>query len=132
MEQSTAYLIMILFPVIPWFFKLTISYKIRYKTPKLNVDKFYKKNKTSFIKKFFYTDLKQRIKPVTFYCNLVAGFMLLLSIFVSLVYLLLAICKHTLSLFFLQYIAMYSTMVLTILLLVFGTIEIIDDRKPKK
>ena len=46
MEQSTAYLIMILFPVIPWFLKLTISYKIRYKMRGVNVDKFYKKNKT--------------------------------------------------------------------------------------
>ena len=132
MEQSTAYLIMILFPVIPWFLKLTISYKIRYKTPRLNVDKFYKKNKTSFIKKFFYSNFKQRLKLTTYYCNLVMGCILLLSIFVSLVYLLLAICKHTLSAFFLQYIVMYSTIALTIILLIFGTIEIIDDRKPKK
>ena len=132
MEQSTAYLIMILFPVIPWFLKLTISYKIRYKIPKLNVDKFYKKNKTSFIKKFFYTDLKQRIKPTVYYSNLIAGFILLLSILVSLVYLFLALCKHTLSAFFLQYITMYSTIILTILLLIFGSMEIIDDRKQKK
>ena len=132
MEQSTAYLIMILFPVIPWFLKLTISYKIRYKIPKLNVDKFYKKNKTSFIKKFFYTDLKQRIKPTVYYSNLIAGCILLLSILVSLVYLFLALCKHTLSAFFLQCITMYSTIILTILLLIFGSMEIIDDRKQKK
>jgi len=53
MEQSTAYLIMILFPIIPCFLKLTISYKIRYKTPKVNVDKFYKKIKPLLSKNIF-------------------------------------------------------------------------------
>mgnify|MGYP003291408012 CR=1 FL=1 len=132
MEQSTAYLIMILFPVVPWLLKLTISYKIRYKTPKLNVEKFYKKNKTPFIKKYFYVELKKRLNPTVFYSNLIVGCILLLGIPVSLVYLLLAICKHTLSAFFLQYIAMYSTIILTVFLLIFGTIEMIDDRKQKK
>ena len=129
MEQSTAYLIMILFPIIPWFLKLTISYKIRYKTSKVNVDKFYKKNKTSFIKKYFYTALKPRLKPIVYYSNIVVGVILLLSILVSLIYLCLAICKYTLSIFILPYIGMYSTIILTILLLIFGTMELIDDKK---
>ena len=129
MEQSTAYLIMILFPVIPWFLKFTISYKIRYKTPKLNVDKFYKKNKTSFIKKYFYVDFKKRLNPTIFYSNLAIGCILLLSILISLVYLLLAVCKYTLSFFVLQYIAVYSTIILTVLLLIFGTMEMLNDRK---
>ena len=132
MEQSTAYLIMILFPMIPWLLKLTVSYKIRYKTHKLNVDKFYKKNKTSFISRYFYIDLKNRLTPNIFYCNMVLGCILLLSILVSLIYLCLALCKHTLSNFFLPYIFFYSTIILTILLLIFGTLEIIDDKKTKK
>ncbi len=132
MEQSTAYLIMILFPVIPWFLKLTVSYKIRYKTPKVNVEKHYKKNKASFIKRYFYVDLKKRLTPTIFYSNLVIGCILLLSILVSLVYLLLAVCKYTLSVFVLQYIAIYSTIILTVLLLIFGTMEMLDDRKRKK
>lgn len=48
MEQSTAYCLMILSPVILWLLKLTVSYRIRYKTPKLNVNKFYKKIKYLF------------------------------------------------------------------------------------
>ena len=132
MEQSTAYLIMILFPVIPWFLKLTISYRIRYKTTKVNVDKFYKKNKTSFIKKYFYIALKPRLKPLVYYGNIVVGSILLLSILVSLIYLCLAICKYTLSIFILPYICMYSTIILTVLLLILGTVEIIDDNAKKR
>ena len=132
MEQLTAYLIMIFFPVIPWFLKLTISYKIRYKIPKLNVEKFYKKSKTSFIKKYFYMDLKKRISPLIFYSNFSIGCLLLLSVLLSLVYLCLAIFKYTLSIFFIPYTAMYATIVLVSVLLVFGIAEIIEDRTPKK
>lgn len=132
MEQSTAYLIMILFPIIPCFLKLTISYKIRYKTPKVNVDKFYKKNKTSFIKKYFYIALKPRLHPIVYYGNFVVGSILLLNILVSLIYLCLAICKYTLSIFILPHICMYCTIILTVLLLIFGTMEIIDDKTKKK
>ena len=132
MEQSNAYLIMILFPVIPWFLKLTISYKIRYKTRGVNVDKFYKKNKTSFIKKYFYIAFKPRLTPFVYYGNIVVGSILLLSILVSLIYLCLAICKYTLSIFILPYICMYSTIILTVLLLILGTVEIIDDNAKKR
>ena len=132
MEQSTAYLIMILFPVIPWFLKLTISYRIRYKTTKMNVDKFYKKNKTSFIKKYFYIALKPRLTPLVYYGNIVVGSILLLSILVSLIYLCLAIYKYTLSIFILPYICMYSTIILTVLLLILGTVEIIDENAKKR
>ena len=129
MEHSTAYLIMILFPVIPWLLKLTISYKIRYKTRGVNVDKFYKRNKTSFIKKYFYVALKPKLHPIVYCGNITVGSILLLSILVSLIYLCLSICKYTLSVFILPYICMYSTIILTVLLLILGTMEIIDDKK---
>ena len=132
MEQSTAYLMMIFLPVIPWFLKITVSYRIRYKTPKLKVDKFYKKHKTSFAKKFFYTDLKSKIQPFAYYANFLIGCLLLASVLLSVVYLILAIFKYTLSVFWIPYVAMYVTLILAVFLIVYGTIEIIDDRRAKK
>ena len=132
MEQSTAYLMMIFLPVIPWFLKITVSYRIRYKTPKLKADKFYKKHKTSFVKKFFYTDLKSKIQPFAYYANFLLGCLLMASILLSVIYLILAIFKYTLSVFWIPYGAMYVTLMLTFLLIVYGTIEIIDDRRTKK
>lgn len=129
MEQSTAYLIMILLPIIPWFLKITISYKIHYKTPKLNVEKFYRKNKTSYIKRFFYTDLKRQIQPFVYYANFSVGCVLILSILLSVLYLFLAIIRYELSIFVIQYIATYITLIVSVILLVFGTIELFDDKK---
>lgn len=128
MEQSTAYFIMILLPVIPWFLKLTISYKIHYKTPKLNVKKFYKKNKSSFVKRYFYTDLKQRINPLIYSANYIVGCLLILDVFISLIYLILAICQYELSNFIIPQSATYITIVLTVVLIVFGFLEILDDK----
>ena len=131
MDQSTAYLVMIFFPLIPWFLKLTISYKIRYKIPKLNVEKFYKKNKSPFIKKFFYTDLRRRMPSLIYFANYLIGCLLLLSVLLSLIYLILVICQYKLSYFIIPQSAMYITIVLTVILLIFGTFEILDDRKRK-
>ena len=90
MEQSTAYLIMIFLPIIPFFLKLTLSYRIRYKIPKLNADKFYKKKKSSFFRRYFYIELKQRIKPFLFVANLLTGILLIFCVLISLLYLIYA------------------------------------------
>lgn len=129
MEQSTAYLIMIFLPVIPFFLKLTLSYRIRYKIPKLNVDKFYKKKKSSFFRRYFYIEQKQRIKPFLFVANLLTGILLVFSVLISLLYLALAICQHKLICFIVPQSATYVTIVLTIVLMVYGTLEILDDKR---
>lgn len=129
MEQSTAYLIMIFLPIIPFFLKLTLSYRIRYKIPKLNVDKFYKKKKSSFFRRYFYIELKQRIKPFLFVANLLTGILLIFCVLISLLYLILAICQHKLICFIVPQSATYVTIALTIVLMVYGTLEILDDKR---
>lgn len=129
MEQSTAYLIMIFLPIIPFFLKLTLSYRIRYKIPKLNVDKFYKKKKSSFFRRYFYIELKQRIKPFLFVANLLTGILLIFCVLISLLYLILAICQHKLTCFIVPQSATYVTIALTIVLMVYGTLEILDDKR---
>ncbi len=131
MEQSTAYSIMLFLPVIPWFLKLTISYKIRYKTPKLNVEKFYKKNKSSFIKRYFYCDLKDRIHPLIYYANFLAGCLLAFSILLSMIYLILAIFRYKLSILLIPKSFTWISVVLTVILIIFGTLDIIDDKLKK-
>lgn len=131
MDQSTAYLIMIFCPLIPWFLKLTISYRIRYKTPKLNVERFYKKNKSPFWKKYFYTDLKQRINPLIYSVNYIFGCLLIAFGFLSLIYMILAICRYNLSFLIIPQITVYVVLALTITLLIFGFLEILDDKKRK-
>lgn len=129
MEQSTAYLIMIFLPIIPFFLKLTLSYRIRYKILKLNVDKFYKKKKSSFFRRYFYIELKQRIKPFLFVANLLTGILLIFFVLISLIYLILAICQHKLICFIVPQSATYVTIALTIVLMVYGTLEILDDKR---
>lgn len=129
MEQSTAYFIMILLPVVPWLLKLILSYKIRYKTPKLNVDRFYKKRKSSFLRKFFYAEIKSYISQELFLSNLLTGSLLLLCVFVSALYVILAMCRYVLSCFIIPTIAMYVTVVLIVILLIIGTYELLDDKR---
>jgi hypothetical protein len=129
MEQSTAYLILILLPVVPWLLKLTLSYRIRYKTPKLNVDKFYKKRKSSFLRKFFYVEIKSYISQVLFWGNLLIGSLLLLCALVSALYIVLAMCRYVLSCFIIPTIAMYVTVGLIVMLLIIGTHELFDDKR---
>ena len=131
MEQSTAYLIMFFFPLIPWLLKLTVSYKIRYKTSKLNVDRFYKKNKSSFINKFFYKNLKNRINYIIYYANFLTGCLLLFSILLAIIYLILAMLQYELSFFLVPQAAMYVTIALTVVLIIFGIFEIVDDKTKK-
>ncbi len=131
MEQSTAYFIMIFLPIIPWLLKMIISYKIRYKTPKLNVDKFYKKNKSSFIKKYFYIDIRQRLQPLIYVANFLVGGLLIPCVILSLIYLILVIFKYELSCLIIPQFAMYFTISLTVILLFFGILEIVDDKIKK-
>ena len=130
-EQSTAYLVMILFPVICWLFKITISYEIRYEMLKLNVDKFFKKHKSSFFNKFFYVDLKQYIPPFSYYTNFLSGCLLLLSVLLSLIYLLLAILGYKLSVEVIPKITTYISLILGAILMISGTIKTINDKFSK-
>ena len=133
MDQVAAYLLMILCPVIPWLLKLTISYIIRFKNSEYNIAKFYKKRKISFIRKFFYVDVKQFIRPrILYYAIMLSGCILLLSIFAALIYFILALFKHTLSVFFIPDFVMRFTLVLSTILLIVGTLNNIDDKMRNK
>lgn len=128
MEQSTAYLIMILSPVIPWLLKLTVSYRIRYKTPKINIDKFFKKKKTPFWNRFFYTELRKYIPLHAFIFNLILGCVLIGLIIVSIIYMILLMCGHKIMVLCIPQAMTYVTLLLIIVLLVVGVYELLDEK----
>ena len=127
-EQSTAYWLMICLWFFPWLLKITVSYGIWCKPPGINVGNYYKKHKTSFFRRFFYVDLKHRIRPGKYYWNMISGVILLVSAAASVIYLCLAIFGYTLKLLFIPYFAGYATLMLAVIRAVYGLLDRIDDK----
>ena len=123
MEQSTAYLVMLLSPIIPCLFKLGVSYRIRYKTPKLNVEKYYKKNKKNFLRKFFFLDLRQRIHPIIYFANYLLGVILMVFVSLSVIYAFLWLFRYELRFFVIPQVTSYISLILATLLMIVGTLE---------
>ena len=131
MEQSTAYLLIFLSPIIILLSKLTVSYRIRYNTIKLDVDKFFKKHKTSFWNRFFYIELKSKIPPILYISNLALGILMILLCSTALVYFALFLFQYQLKIIIIPQIIMHVDVVLTVLLIITGVIEFIDEKIKK-
>lgn len=132
MEQSTAYILVILSPIIAWSLKMRISYKIRYETTRKNINNFFKKNKTPFLKRYFYTDLKSLIPSSLYITNFLLGLLLISLVAISFIYFLLFTFGRTLKFLIIPKSIFYLDLVLASILMITGIIDWAEEKISKK
>ena len=119
----TGYLVMILSPILIFFFKFTVSYEIRYNSFKGKhfIDKHFKKNKTNLISRFFYWDLRHKIKKHIFILNFILGILLFFSLALSSLYLFFWICNYQLKMPIIPYVVAKFEFLMSIIYLIIMT-----------
>lgn len=126
MEQSTAYCIMILSPIIPWLLKTFVSYNIRYKVVKKNVDRFFKKNKTSLIKRSLYVDFRKDIPIYLFLFNIFLSIITTVYLILGISFFVMLLCNYKLPNFVIPKSIVVIDIIQLILLLIFGLCDAIE------
>ncbi len=97
MDNSAAYIIMILSPILWLVSKLSIHYTIVYENIRKKHSKSYiRKNRSSALNGYFLLDYKNEINGLLFYANLVLGVMVIAGFAGSIVYLILAVLRYKL------------------------------------
>lgn len=102
MDNSAAYLIMILSPLLWLVSKLSVHYTIMYDIIRKKHSKSYvKKNSGNLFEKYFLWNFKNEIKPLPFYSNALLGLLVIIGSVSSIVYLFLAAIGYELHIFIL-------------------------------
>lgn len=95
--MSASYGIMVLQPIVFMILKISVSYHIRHMILRQFHSKtFIDKNKGNYLQSFFYWNFRKEINWFWFASNLICGFLCILSLPISMIYLILWVIGHVL------------------------------------
>ena len=125
MDNSVAYIIMILSPFLWLVSKLSVHYTIMYDYMRKQHSKSYiKKKGGSIVERYFLTNFKSEINILLFYLNMFLGILVILGFVTSIIYMFLATVSYELHIIIIPKIVCY----LDITLVIIRIIRLIDEK----